>query len=201
MSREIDALKKLLARLPGLGEKSGARLAYYIWSANGKYSEDLAKAILEVRERVKPCPVCGNPSTESPCPICADEDRDHSTVMVVEGPQDLAAIEAIGSFKGVYHVLGGTLSPLAGRTPDDLNIQGLMERAGRPETTEVVLATNPSSEGDATAGYLEEELAALGRADLKVTRLARGMTMGSEIKYLDPMSLEEALKGRRGKTD
>ncbi len=196
MRSELETLKRLLSRLPGLGEKSGARLAYFLWRAPQGFSEDLARAILEVREKVKECPVCGYPSTQSPCEICNDPERDRSVIMVVEEPQDLDTIEASGSYRGLYHVLGGTLSPLAGSGPEDLFIASLLERTKSDEVMEVILATNPTAEGDATAGFLVEELAK-ARPDLCVTILGRGIAAGSEIKFLDPQSLACALKGRR----
>jgi len=194
----IERLVKLLARLPGIGEKTGARLAYFLWRSPGRYAEELAQAVLEVKERVKPCPLCGKPSTVQPCEICADAERDRGVVMVVEEPQDLEALERTGAFHGVYHVLGGALSPLAGRGVDDLNIRGLMDRVQEGGAREVILATNPSAEGDATAGFLEETLAQ-GNQELVISRLARGIPTGSQIKYLDPLSLEHAVKERRGK--
>ncbi|HUT52514.1 MAG TPA: recombination mediator RecR [bacterium] len=194
----VEKLARLLARLPGIGEKSGARLAHYIWRAPGRYADELALAVREVRERVQACPVCGKPSVAAPCEICSDPDRDHGVIMVVEEPQDLAAIEKTGAFTGTYHVLMGTLSPLAGRGPDDLNIASLIERARDEKVREIILATNPSAEGDATAAFIEESLAAIGR-DLNVSRLARGIPTGSQIKYLDPLSLEQAIKDRRGR--
>jgi recombination protein RecR len=193
---ELDNLKKLLARLPGLGEKSGARLAYHLWRAPGQYSEELARAILAVREKIGACPVCGNPTSEDKCVICKNPERDQKTIMVVESPQDLAAIESTRSYTGLYHVLHGTLSPLAGKGPGDINLESLARRAAG--AAEVILATNPSAEGDATASYIEERLAAEA-PDVKLSRLARGMTVGSEIKYLDPLSIQHALKGRQGK--
>jgi len=195
VSRELETLKKLLARLPGMGDKSGARLAYFLWRAPAGYSEDLARAILEVREKVRACPDCGNPSSLSPCEVCADTSRDRTIIMVVEEPQDMAAVEAAGSYKGLYHVLGATLSPLAGRGPEDLNMERLLERVAGDMVKEVIVATNTTAEGDATAAWLAERLAE-ARPDLRVSRLARGMTVSSEIKYLDPLSIEHALKGR-----
>ena len=192
----FDNLIKLLARLPGIGEKTGARLAYFLWSAPGRYAEDLAQAILAVRDQIKPCPQCGLPSAVSPCEICADPERDPAVIMVVEDPQDLAALEKTKAFRGVYHVLGGTLSPLSGRGPEALRIQELLARLGPGRAREVILATNPSAEGDATAAYLEETLGGL-RPELAVTRLARGVPVNSELRYLDPLSLTQALAGRR----
>jgi recombination protein RecR len=195
----IDRLIKLLARLPGIGEKSGTRLAYFIWRSQGRYAEELARAVREVKEKVKSCSVCGKPSTGDTCEICSDNDRDHGLIMVVEEPQDLDAIESAGVYRGLYHVLGGTLSPIAGTTPDNLNVDLLMSRIGKGGVREVILATNPSAEGDATAAFLEEALAGSVEGALVVNRLARGIPVGSRIRYLDPVSLEHAVKARRKK--
>jgi len=198
VSDEIEVLARLLAKLPGLGVKSGARLAYFIWKAPGTFSEDLAKAITAVRQNIQECEVCKNPTASQPCRICADPDRERESVIVVEVPQDLSAIEKTGGYKGLYHVLGGTLSPLAGKTADDINISSLLERAASKEIKEIIIATNPSAEGDATASYIEEALEAEAPS-VRVTRLARGIPVGSEIKYMDPVSLGHALKGRTGR--
>lgn len=192
----IDRLKKLLAALPGMGAKSGTRMAYHLIQAPGKFSEDLANAILEAREKIKPCPECGAPSPSSPCPICADTERDHSLVMVLESPLDLETIEKTRAYSGVYHLLNGNLSPLAGRGPESLRIRELIDRVKNGQVNEVILATNPSSEGDATAAYLEE-LLEQSEPKPKITRLARGLPSGSEIRYLDPRSLDLAVKGRK----
>ena len=197
MSKDpVAALTRLLARLPGIGEKTGARLAYFLWRSPGRYAEELAQAILEMREMVTACSVCGQPTSDDPCAICADKDRDHSLVMVVEEPQDLLAIEKSGAYQGVYHLLGGAISPLAGVGPESLNVSSLIKRVGKG-VTEVILATNPSAEGDATAAFLEEEIHRLG-GKTKVSRLARGIPAGSRIRYMDPISLEQAVVSRKG---
>lgn len=197
MSRDpLEDLVRLLARLPGVGKKSGARLAYFILDAPPKYAADLAQAIVTVRDEIKPCPVCQNPSPQSPCRICDGRDRDRGLIMVVESPQDLDAVEKTGKFRGLYHVLGGVLSPLAGIGPDKLKVAELLGRARQEEVREIILATNPCAEGDATAAYLESALRQDG-PHLTVSHLARGVPMGSELKYLDPRSLELAVTGRR----
>ena len=194
----IAGLIKLLARLPGIGGKNAARLAYFLFQAPGNFAEDLAQAILTVRETVKPCPECGLPSAITPCAICADPERNHEVIMVVEDPQDLTALEKTKAFRGVYHVLGGALSPLAGRGPENLRVHELIERVKPGKIREVILATNPSVEGDATAAFLEETLAACGQ-EIVISRLARGVPIGSELRYLDALSLEQALQGRKTK--
>jgi len=192
----IAALIRLLAKLPGIGEKSGARLAYHIWRAPQTYGAELAGAIEEVKQRVRPCEICGAPDVQNPCAVCADDGRDHTVIMVVEEPGDLNAVESAGVFKGTYHLLGGTLSPLAGKGPEDINLASLIERAGDEAVREVIIATNPSVEGDATAAHIEQQLSGI-RDDLAVTRLGRGMPIGSEIKYLDGQSIGHAIDGRR----
>ena len=196
MDDPIKTLVRLLARLPGIGEKTGARLAYFIWRSREGYAEDLARAIQEARERVRACPECGKPTTGETCGICSDQDRDRGLIMVVEEPQDLEAIEDTGAFQGLYHVLGGTLSPLAGLGPEKLNIGLLLSRVAKGGVREVILAANPSAEGDATAAFLEEALAVAAEHGLTVNRLARGIPIGSQIRYMDPMSLKHAVSGR-----
>ncbi|MFO8058478.1 MAG: recombination mediator RecR [bacterium] len=192
----IADLIKLLARLPGIGAKSGARLAYFLVDRKDRYPEELARAILEVRENVRACPVCGTPSTTSPCHFCQDQDRDHSTIMVVETPQDQDAVESTKKYQGLYHVLGGTLSPMAGKGPDSLRIKELTKRLENEALQEIIIATNPSSEGVATAAYLTE-LIQNTATGLSITRLARGVPAGADIKYSDPLSLELAISERK----
>ncbi len=192
----VQELVRLLARLPGIGEKSGARLAYFIVNHRSRYPEDLARAILEVRDRVKPCLVCGYPDSREPCRYCADDERDRSIIMVVEEPTDLDAMEKAMVYRGLYHVLGGTISPLAGKGPEQINAASLLSRLAKEDIKEVIIATNPSVEGDATAAWLEEGLARINNPPM-VTRPARGVPVGSELKYMDPQSLGHALRGRR----
>lgn len=193
----LEQLAKLLARLPGIGAKTGLRLAHHLFHAPERYREDLGRALLDLADQVKTCDLCSRPSTSNPCAICADPERDQGLMMVLEDALDLAAIEKTGAFRGVYHLLGGAISPLAGRGPDKLNIPMLLERLRSGQVREVIVATNPSAEGDATANYLDELIAAEAPAVVR-TRPARGLPVGAEIRYLDPHSLEAALKGRRG---
>jgi recombination protein RecR len=192
----LGNLIKLLARLPGIGEKSGSRLAHFILNSPDRYTQELSFAITEVKERIKKCGVCGYPDVTDPCSICDNEERDRQTVLVVELPQDLEAIEKTGVYKGLYHVLSGTISPLSGRGPEDLTISLLMNRIKGSDMNEVILGTNPSVEGDATASYLEE-LISNSSSNVSITRPARGIPVGSEIKYLDAQSLTQALQCRR----
>ncbi|MBV9775366.1 MAG: recombination protein RecR [Gemmatimonadetes bacterium] len=191
----IDDLAGELARLPGVGRKTATRLAFHLLKAPPEEAQRLARAILAVRERVKPCSRCGNLSEQDPCAICESPRRDTSTVCVVEEASDISAIERTGEYRGVYHVLGGHLSPLDGVGPAELNINALLGRLGAGSgVREVVLATNPSVEGEATAMYLHKLLAPLG---MRVTRIARGLPIGGDLEYADGVTIAEALNARR----
>lgn len=190
----VEALIEGLRGLPGVGKKSAERMAYAILRWPREKAEALAKAILSARERVKSCTVCGGFSESELCPICADPTRDRSTVCVVEMPHDAAHIERTGQYRGLYHVLMGRLSPLEGVGPKDIRARELLDRVSKGGVREVILATNPTAEGDATAAFLAERLRGLG---LRVTRPARGLPAGSAIEYIDSGVLGEALKDRR----
>jgi recombination protein RecR len=190
ITRLIDELKKL----PGIGGKSAQRLAFHILRATREDAERLCDAVREVKERVTYCSNCNNITDIDPCRFCADEARDHALICVVEEPQNVSAIEKTRDFKGVYHVLMGTLSPLQGVGPDDLKIRGLVERVGRGTVQEVILATNPTVEGEATAIYLARLLKPLG---VRVTRIAMGIPVGSDLEYADEITMGKAMEGRR----
>ena len=193
-AKPIDHLIEALTRLPGIGRKTASRLAFYILRSSPSEAQALARAILDVKEKIHLCSVCFNLTDEDPCWICQDGRRTREILCVVEGPNDLIAIENTGTFSGTYHVLHGTLSPLEGIGPDDIKIKELMERIRREKVAEVILATNPTVEGGATALYLTDLIKRLG---VKVTRIAYGIPMGSEIEYSDGMTLSKALEGRR----
>jgi recombination protein RecR len=190
----IDDLVGQFARLPGIGRKTALRLAFHLLKQPEEEARRLAASILEVRERVRPCTRCGNLSEEDPCAICCSSRRDAETLCVVEESSDIMAIERTGEYRGLYHVLGGRLSPLDGVGPAELNVQPLLERAGGGSVREVVLATNPSVEGEATALYLGKLLSPLG---VRVTRIARGLPVGGDLEYADGVTIAEALAGRR----
>jgi recombination protein RecR len=191
----IDHLADELARLPGIGRKTALRLTYHLLKASPEEASRLAAAIVAVSERVHPCERCGNYSERALCAICESPRRDRSTICVVEEASDIGAIERTGEFRGDYHVLGGRLSPLDGIGPAELNIAPLMERLnGGHEVREVVLATNPSVEGEATALYLHKLLVPRG---VRVTRIARGLPVGGDLEYADGVTIAEALLGRR----
>ncbi len=192
--KPIDDLVEALTKLPGIGKKTATRLALHILRSSPSEAQRLARAILNVKEKIHLCSSCFNLTDEDPCYICQDQKRNPEILCVVEGPNDLMAIENTGIFQGRYHVLHGTLSPLEGIGPDDIKIKELMERIQRERVKEVILATNPTVEGGATALYLTEQIKPLG---IKVTRIAYGIPMGGEIEYVDGMTLTKALEGRR----
>ena len=190
----LDELVGELARLPGIGRKTALRLAFHILKSPAEESSRLSRAIQVVRERVRECEECGNLTEQSPCDICTSVRRDASTLCVVEEASDILAIERTGEYRGVYHVLGGRLSPLDGVGPAELNLSPLLRRVGGGVVREVVLATNPSVEGEATALYLNKLIAPLG---VRVTRIARGLPVGGDLEYADGVTIAEALAGRR----
>jgi recombination protein RecR len=182
-----------LQRLPGIGPKSAQRLAFHILRAPREEADLLLDAVREVKERVTYCSVCNNITDRDPCEYCQRPERDHHVICVVEEPQNVSAIEKTRGFKGTYHVLMGALSPLQGIGPDDLKIQGLLARVNGG-VSEVILATNPNVEGEATAIYLARLLKTLG---VKVTRIAMGVPVGSDLEYTDEVTMHKALEGRR----
>ncbi|MEK7848479.1 MAG: recombination mediator RecR [Chloroflexota bacterium] len=192
-SRPLTRLIEALHRLPGIGPKMAQRLAYYLLRASAEEVETLAQAMLAVKQQVVLCAVCQNTADTSPCALCQDPSRDGSLVCVVEEPLDVLAIERSGAFKGLYHVLHGSISPMDGVGPEDLKIRELLERLRGEEIKEVILATNPNLEGEATAMYIHRLVAPLG---VKASRLARGLPFGGELEYADEVTLSRALEDR-----
>jgi len=190
----ISRLIRELAKLPGIGEKTASRLAFHILRAPGEYARELANALVEVKEKIRLCSTCMNLTEQDPCTLCADARRDPSLVAVVATPPDLYAIERTGGFRGRYHVLHGVLSPLEGIGPDDLRIKELLGRVGRGELKEIIVATSPNVEGEATALYLAKVLRPLG---VRVTRIASGLAVGGELEYADGVTITRALEARR----
>jgi recombination protein RecR len=182
-----------LQRLPGIGPKGAQRLAFHILKTPREQTERLADALRAAKERVTYCSICNNITETDPCGYCSDERRDHQLICVVEEPQNVSAIEKTREFKGTYHVLMGALSPLQGIGPDNLKIRGLLDRINGG-VTEVILATNPNVEGEATAIYLARLLKPLG---VRVTRIAMGVPVGSDLEYADEVTMHKALEGRR----
>jgi recombination protein RecR len=192
-SPSVDNLVAQLTRLPGVGTRTAQRLAFHLLRVPGEEALALAAAIEEVKERVRFCRECGNLTEEDVCGICRDARRDHSLICVVEQPADLISIERTAEYRGLYHVLGGALSPLDGVEPEHLRIDELLRRVERNGVEEVVLATNPNMTGEATAAFLADRLR--GRA--RVTRLASGLPVGGDLEYADEVTLGRALAGRR----
>jgi recombination protein RecR len=190
----IEDLTSELARLPGIGRKTALRLTYHLLKQPPEQSRRLAFALQTLSDRVRPCTRCFNLTEEELCGICRDPRRDAAVICVVEDAADIGAIERAGEFRGTYHVLGGRLSPLDGITPEDLTIRQLIQRAEGGEVREVILATNPSLEGEATALYVQRQLAAL---PLAVTRIARGLPVGGDLEYADGVTIAQALSARR----
>jgi len=190
----IDDLTSELARLPGIGRKTALRLTYHLLKQPPEQSRRLAQALQTLSEKVRPCSRCFNLTEEELCAICRDPRRDAALLCAVEDAADIGAIERAGEFRGQYHVLGGRLSPLDGITPDDLTIRQLVYRVEQGGVREVILATNPSLEGEATALYVQRQLAALPVA---VTRIARGLPVGGDLEYADGVTIAQALTARR----
>ena len=192
----IDEVTREFGRLPGIGPRTATRLVYHLMREPADRSRQLAAAIRDLADRVHPCPRCGTFTELELCRICVDGSRDRSVLCVVESAFEVHSIENTGEFRGLFHVLGGRLSPLDGIGPDELNVASLLERVREADSgiSEIILATNPSVEGEATAVYLEGVLRPLG---IRVTRLARGLPMGSDLEYVDGSTLAEALSGRR----
>jgi len=193
LSPAVENLVTQLTKLPGIGRRTAQRLTFHLLTARPEDALELSRAIEEVKSRVRFCTVCGNLTEEELCPICADERRDRSVICVVEQPVDVVSLERTHEYRGLYHVLGGALSPLDGVEPGDLRIAGLLARLDDDSVQEVVLATNPTMTGEATAAYLADRL----RGRVTVTRLASGLPVGGDLEYADEVTLGRALAGRR----
>ena len=190
----LENLTDQFARLPGIGGKTAQRLAFYVLGMPEQEAMSFADAIVQAKKSVGTCPVCQNITDKAVCPICDDDSRDHSTICVVAEPKDVIAMERSHEFRGVYHVLHGVISPLNHVTQEDIRIKELLQRVGSGEVQEVIMATNPDTEGEATAMYISRLLRPLG---VKVTRLAYGVPVGSQLEYADEVTLSRALEGRQ----
>ncbi|MBL08599.1 MAG: recombination protein RecR [Rhodobiaceae bacterium] len=191
---KIDSLIELLARLPGIGPRSARRIALNLLKKPDSLMRPLAKALVEAADQIKKCEICGNIDTVSPCNLCEDNRRDQSIIVVIEEVGDLWALERAAVHKGLYHVLGGSLSAIDGVGPDDLGINQLIERANKDSTEEVVLAMNATIDGQTTAYYITDQLS---ECNVKISRLARGVPVGGELDYMDDGTLMEALESRQ----
>ena len=197
MADYVESLQKLaeqFGRLPGIGRKNAMKMAYSVLEMTSEEVETFASAIIEAKERIHLCPICQNITDKEICPICADLQRDRKTVCVVADPKVVMSMEKVREFKGLYHVLHGVISPMNGKTPEKLKIKELLARLGDGEIEEIIVATNPTVEGEATAMYLARLLKPMG---IRVTRLAYGIPMGSDLEYADEITLYRALEGRR----
>ncbi len=190
----VSRLIEELGKLPGIGPKSAARLAYHILRTSEIEARALADAILAVKEQTVFCSICQNVAVTDPCSLCTSDTRDPALICVVKEPLDILALERTGKYKGMYHVLHGVLSPMDGIGPDDLKIKELLERLKSGVVKEIILATNPNLEGEATAMYIQKLISPLG---IQVTRLARGLPMGSDLEYADEVTLSHALESRQ----
>jgi recombination protein RecR len=191
--RALDELVGLLTRLPGIGKKSALRIAYYLLKTDDAFSSALAESVGALKGAIRFCSICGSYTEDDPCPVCSSPARERGLLCAVEQPQDVVTIEASHEFRGLYHVLGGLISPLDGVGPEDLRIRELVERCGSGEVAEVVVATNPTVEGDTTALYLKRLLEPTG---VSVTRLATGIPVGGDLEYADRLTLARSFRGR-----
>ena len=192
--RALQRLLDELGRLPGIGPKSAQRIAYYLLEADAEEARRLAQAILEVKQQVHFCPVCFSYATRETCCVCSDSSRDRASICVVSEPRDVQAIERTGSYHGLYHVLGGVISPMDKVGPEQLHVRELLQRLADGEVKEVILATNPDVEGETTATYLSRVIRPLG---VRVTRLASGLPVGGDLEYADEVTLGRAIEARR----
>lgn len=190
----ITRLIEKFASLPGIGRKSAQRLAFHVIGMSEQEVKELTDAITSAKRDVKYCSVCCNLTDSDICPVCSNIKRDHKTIMVVENPRDMAAYEKTKEFNGVYHVLHGAISPMAGVSPSDIKLKELLERIQKETPDEIILATNPNVEGEATAMYISKLIKPLG---IKVTRIANGVPVGGDLEYVDQVTLTRALEGRR----
>lgn len=188
-SKLIDALQVL----PGIGRKSAERISFYLLS-NPQEGDKILHTLKDVLTEIRFCSICGNITVTDPCPICSAEDRDRGTICIVEKPMDVFALERSGIYKGLYHVLGGLISPLDDRGPDDIRIELLLERVKKDRIDEIIIATNPTTEGEATAMFIREELEPYS---MKITRIAQGIPVGTDLDFADDITLLRALEGRR----
>ena len=193
-AKPLNKLIAELSKLPGIGGKTAQRLAFHILSLDDGEAKALADAITDAKASMHYCSVCGNLTDSDICSVCSDSARDHSTICVVESPRDVSAMERVREYKGVYHVLNGAISPMDGIGPEDINLRSLIVRLQENDVKEVILATNPNIEGEATAMYIARLIKPAG---IKVTRIAHGLPVGGDLEYADEVTLSKAMEGRR----
>ena len=190
----IETLQNLLKRLPGMGEKSAARLCYHLIRTDDSYNQALAEAISQLKEKIHPCPICGCYTEEEKCRYCTDTERDQTTLCIVEEPQDVLSIASSGAYNGLFHVLGGAINPLGGVGPENLSFPLLMKRINEGNFREIIIATNPTEEGDTTALYIRHLLK--DKPEITLTRLASGLPIGGDLGYADKLTLARSMRGR-----
>ncbi len=190
----IDNLAKTLSKLPGVGPKSAARIAFHLVRTPSDYNALLARNIAEIKDKVRPCSICGSYTETDPCPVCTDPGRDKSVLCIVEQPQDVITIQNSGAYNGLFHVLGGAINPLNSVGPEDLDFAGLMKRIQGGEFSEIIIATNPTEEGDTTALYIRHMLKDC--PGLSLSRLAAGLPIGGDLEFADRSTLVRSLRGR-----
>jgi recombination protein RecR len=191
--KSVEAVIAEFEKLPGIGPKTAERLTYHLLNAPKEYAAQLASAVTELKEKTTICETCFNIAENNPCEVCVSEGRDRNSIMVVEEPLDVVALEKSHAYKGLYHVLGGCISPLQGIGPEHLRIKELLNRLKKGSVKEIILATNPSVEGESTAMYLQKLISPLG---IKITRIARGLPVGADLEYADEVTLSRAIEGR-----
>lgn len=190
----LDNLSKLLSRLPGVGPKSASRIAFSLINTSRDYNDLLAKSIAEIKDKVRPCSICGSFSETEICPVCSDSMRDRTLLCVVEQPQDVLSIQASGAYNGLFHVLGGAINPLNGVGPENLSFDKLLKRINEGSFKEIIIATNPTEEGDTTALYIRHILK--DKEGIVLTRLASGLPIGGDLEYADRTTLTRSFRGR-----
>lgn len=190
----IETLQNLLKRLPGMGEKSAARLCYHLIRTDDSYNKALAEAISQLKEKIHPCPICGCYTEEEKCRYCTDTERNQTTLCIVEEPQDVLSIASSGAYNGLFHVLGGAINPLGGVGPENLSFPLLMKRINEGNFREIIIATNPTEEGDTTALYIRHLLK--DKPEITLTRLASGLPIGGDLGYADKLTLARSMRGR-----
>lgn len=190
----IEELVESFSRLPGIGKKSAGRITNFLLKADKTYVERFGAQMIALQEKIHPCPTCGNWTEKDPCPICSDTLRDQSVICVVEQPQDVSTIESFHEFNGLFHVLGGVICPVEGIGPDELNISSLVRRAKESAVQEIIIATNPTVDGDVTALYLQRILSQ--QVSAKITRLASGLPVGGDLEYADRLTFARSFRGR-----
>jgi len=190
----LDLLVKNLSKLPGVGKKSASRIAYYLLGSQKKFNETLGLEIMEIQDRIHPCPECGNYTEDDKCHICSSLNRDRSILCIVEQPQDVNTIDSTGEYRGLFHVINGVLSPLDGIGPEELQLGKIIDRVKKNQIEEIIIATNPTLEGDSTALYIAQMFK---DSPVSITRIATGIPVGGDFEYADKLSIGRAFKGRR----